>query len=68
MIQTYGKNRHMAHMSTESLRTGVFELAERPCGPFPRCDACPYPSHGFVCFASEDHCILTEVRKMQDRR
>ena len=34
------------------------------CSKDPNCENCPYPSHGFVCWGSEENCIRREVERM----
>ena len=38
---------------------------ERPvCRHSDRCEGCPYPSHGFVCWHDEDNCLRTEMKRI----
>ena len=34
------------------------------CSDSLRCEGCPYPAHGFVCWHDEDHCLRTEMEKI----
>ena len=34
------------------------------CGDMSRCEGCPYPSHGFVCWHDEDNCLRTEMKRI----
>ncbi len=41
---------------------------EPVCGPLPRCQGCPYPSHGFICWHTDhDKCLRTEVARIMER-
>lgn len=41
------------------------EPEQRPvCRQFSRCEGCPYPAHGFLCWGSEDDCIRTRMKKL----
>ena len=33
------------------------------CSRYERCKDCPYPSHGFICWHDEDHCLRTEAER-----
>ena len=44
------------------------EPPRRPvCHQFSRCDGCPYPGHGFLCWGSEDDCLRTRMEKIYER-
>ena len=34
------------------------------CTLFERCNGCPYPGHGFICWQSEDTCLRTRMNKI----
>ena len=34
------------------------------CRQFSRCEGCPYPTHGFLCWGSEDDCMRTRMKKL----
>ena len=39
------------------------EPEQKPvCRQFSRCEDCPYPSHGFLCWSSEDDCMRTRMK------
>ena len=41
------------------------ELPQRPvCHQFSRCEGCPYPAHGFLCWGGEEDCMRTRVKKL----
>ena len=39
------------------------------CARYDRCEGCPYPAHGFICWGKEvDRCLRTDIReKIQNR-
>ncbi len=37
------------------------------CRRFSRCEGCPYPAHGFLCWGSEEDCMRTRVKKLNER-
>ncbi len=41
--------------------------AQLVCREHLQCAGCPYPAHGFVCWGKEDHCIRTEMEKVNRR-
>ena len=41
------------------------EPLQKPvCHQFPRCEGCPYPGHGFLCWGSETDCMRTRIEKI----
>lgn len=38
------------------------------CSRSKLCEGCPYPSHGFICWHDEEHCLRSEVEKIQVRK
>lgn len=36
------------------------------CTLFERCNGCPYPSHGFICWHSMDECMRTDEEKRRN--
>ena len=38
------------------------------CRRSARCDGCPYPSHGFLCWGIGEDCMRTRVEKINNRR
>ena len=41
------------------------EPPQRPvCHQFSRCEGCPYPAHGFLCWGGEEDCMRTRVKKL----
>ena len=34
------------------------------CRQFSRCEGCPYPAHGFLCWGSGEDCMRTRVEKL----
>ena len=44
------------------------EPEQKPvCRQFSRCEGCPYPSHGFLCWSSEDDCMRTRMKKLNGK-
>lgn len=44
------------------------EAAEPPvCTLFSRCDGCPYPAHGFVCWGQDGACLRRAMEEMHGR-
>ena len=44
------------------------EPEEKPvCSRSSRCEGCPYPSHGFVCWHDKERCLRTEMEKINQR-
>ena len=38
---------------------------ERPVSRIsPRCEGCPYPSHGFVCWSADGNCIRSRIAEI----
>lgn len=68
MLIKYRKGRQTACYIQEDLITVSHEPAPPPSGLFPSCEGCPYPSTGFLCYASEGNCMRTAVQKIMDRR
>lgn len=45
------------------------EPEQRPvCRQFERCEECPYPGHGFLCWGSESDCMRTRVEEIRERQ
>ena len=41
------------------------EPEQKPvCRQFSRCEGCPYPAHGFLCWGREDDCMRTRMQKL----
>ncbi len=41
------------------------EPTPRPvCQMFDRCEGCPYPAHGFVCWGPDESCLRSEMQKI----
>lgn len=36
--------------------------------PYLRCDGCPYPAHGFICWRGDGGCIRSITEKMKKRQ
>lgn len=44
------------------------EPEEKPvCRQFSRCEGCPYPAHGFLCWGGEDDCMRTKMKKLNEK-
>ncbi|WP_312644560.1 hypothetical protein [Hydrogenoanaerobacterium sp.] len=69
MLVRYKRNKRYACYDTESLvPRGRPEIPPRPHGPFASCGACPYASHGFVCYGKEGECLRTDMNRLDRRR
>ena len=33
------------------------------CRKFSRCEGCPYPAHGFLCWGEDGHCLRTILER-----
>lgn len=45
------------------------EPEERPvCTRYARCEGCPYPRHGFICWHSDGSCLRTDMEKIYKKR
>ena len=43
------------------------EPVQKPiCRQFPRCEGCPYPAHGFLCWRDETECLRTRMQKINE--
>lgn len=41
------------------------EPEQKPvCRQFSRCEGCPYPAHGFLCWSSEEDCMRTRMKRL----
>lgn len=38
------------------------------CRRSARCDGCPYPSHGFLCWGTGEDCMRTRVEEINNRK
>jgi hypothetical protein len=69
MLVYYRRNKQTACYDSEQLltvsRTKPPELIRRP---FASCGDCPYPSHGFQCYAAEGDCLKTHLQKLRNQR
>ena len=64
----YKKNRTPQVYESECLCTVPREPPPVLTGPFERCEGCPYPGHGFVCWnRSNEQCLRTEVERIMER-
>ena len=36
------------------------------CSLFTRCEGCPYPSHGFICWSSDGLCMREIMKKLNE--
>ncbi len=34
------------------------------CRMFDRCEGCPYPAHGFICWGPDEKCLRSEMEKI----
>ena len=43
------------------------EPVQKPiCRQYPRCEGCPYPAHGFLCWWDETECLRTRMQKINE--
>ncbi len=43
------------------------EPEQKPiCRQFSRCEGCPYPAHGFLCWRDETECLRTRMQKINE--
>lgn len=69
MLVQYKRNKKTLYYNPETLpSTGRPEPVRRPQGPFASCGACPYASHGFVCYTREGDCMRTDLRRLKEKR
>ena len=64
-------------MQAVSILRRVRAMAAPTCSPYPpqkpvcrrfsRCEGCPYPAHGFLCWGSGEDCMRTRVRKLNKK-
>lgn len=40
--------------------------AKTKCSLFAHCEGCPYPSHGFICWSGDGHCIRASMKKINE--
>ena len=64
----YKKNGTLQFYESECLLTVPHEPPPVLIGPFERCEGCPYPGHGFICWNREGKkCMRTEVARIMER-
>ena len=51
-------------LSSENVENVVKPPQKPVCRQFSRCEGCPYPAHGFLCWGSGDDCMRTRVEKL----
>lgn len=37
------------------------------CTRYEKCQGCPYPRHGFLCWGPDDECLRDAVREIEER-
>lgn len=55
----YRRNSHLISESESEAKT--------KCSLFDRCEGCPYPKHGFVCWGKDGQCMRTDMEKIKER-
>lgn len=46
---------------------GAPEPVQKPiCRQFSRCEGCPYPAHGFLCWRDQTDCLRTRMQKINE--
>ena len=64
----YKKHGTLQFYESESLYTVPREPPLILTGPFERCEGCPYPGHGFLCWGADgETCMRTEVARIMER-
>ena len=64
----YKKNGTLQFYESECLLTVPHEPPPVLIGPCERCEGCPYPGHGFVCWdRSGETCLRTEAARIMER-
>ena len=64
----YKKNRTWLVYESECLSTVHHEPPPVLTGHFERCEGCPYPGHGFLCWRVDgEKCMRTEVARIMER-
>lgn len=38
------------------------------CRKFPRCEGCPYPAHGFLCWGEDGRCLRTILERSNTQK
>lgn len=38
------------------------------CTLFERCNGCPYPHHGFICWSRDGSCLRTDMQRINQRQ
>ena len=66
----------VAQMQTISILHQVRARAAPACSPeppqktvchqFPRCEGCPYPAHGFLCWGEGGECLRTRMEDIRE--
>jgi len=57
-------------MNREDTANQLTARGPEPSGPLPlflRCQDCPYPSPGFVCWNGDGSCMATRYQEIMDR-
>ena len=61
----YKHNRTVQFYESECLFAVPREPPPVLTGPFERCEGCPYPGHGFLCWRADGKsCMRTEVARI----
>ena len=64
----YKKHGTLQFYESDCLYTVPREPPPVLTGPFKRCEGCPYPSHGFLCWRADGgSCMRTEVARIMGR-
>jgi hypothetical protein len=69
MLVYYKRNKRKVAYDSDHLQT--VSRSEPPSQfrrPFASCGNCPYPAHGFQCYAAEGDCLKTHLRKFEHQR
>ena len=67
MLVKYKKNKK-AHLYDDENPPIHIPPPERPRGAFESCGDCNFAGHGFFCYSKEGDCLMTNIRKSNERR
>ena len=55
-------------MNENQSRPRAAEIPDKPVGRTAhKCEGCPYPHHGFICWGKDGSCMRTDVEELTER-
>lgn len=61
----YKRNKTLAFYESETgFVAKPLDGPEIPQGPFDKCEGCPYPRHGFICWGKDGSCLRTDMNEI----